>query len=48
MSTTLETVLLREDVSAGLDTRVDRQAGIVRGVHILGSRSRNNRRYLER
>ena len=43
----LQTSILREDVSAGLNTRVDRAAGVVRGVRVLGPKSKNNRRYLE-
>lgn len=45
MSTILATVSLREDVAVGLDSRVDKAAGIVRGVRILGRVSKNGREY---
>ena len=44
---TLQTIVLHEDVSAGLSTRVDRAAGIIRGVRVLGPKSKNNRVYSE-
>ena len=43
--TTATISILREDVSAGLDARVDRQAGVIRGVRVLGRISKNGREY---
>ena len=49
MSTTmqLQAVQLQEDVASGLNTRVDREAGVIHGVRILGPKSKNKRVYSE-
>jgi len=41
-----QTANLREAVSLGPGARIDRESGIIRGVRILGPKSRNGRKYL--